>query len=275
MELWFSENQSENQKISVRVKKVLYSGKSQYQDIAVYDTYEYGTLLALDDVIQVAVKDEYIYHEMITHVALNSHHNPQNVLVVGGGDGGAIREILKHKTVKKVVLAEIDQMVIDISKKYTPSIGRSLDDPRVDIQIGDGIEYVKNHKNEFDIIIVDSTDPIGPAVGLFGEDFYKNIKEALKYDGMFVSQTESPVFFSDFIKEVNRKLKNIFGIVKVYTAVVPTYPGGLWTFSVGSKIYDPSVVYNKDVDYGTKYYTRSLHASSFVLPKFLNDLLEA
>lgn len=274
MELWFSENQTKDQKISVRVLEVLYSGKSNYQEIAVYKTAQYGTLLALDDIIQTNEKDEFIYHEMITHVALNTHVNPERVLVIGGGDGGAIREVLKHKSVKKATLAEIDDKVVEVSKKFLPSISCGLEDKRADIQICDGIKYIQEHKNEFDVIIVDSTDPIGPAVGLFSGQFYKMVYDALKDDGIFVAQTESPFYNVDLIKNIHRDLKELFPIVRLYLATVPTYPGGLWTFTLGSKIYDPLNVKSfEDID--TKYYSPEIHNSAFVLPPFVKNIINA
>ncbi|WP_026487594.1 polyamine aminopropyltransferase [Caldanaerobius polysaccharolyticus] len=273
MELWFSESQTKDQKISVRVLETLYSARSDYQEVAVYKTAQYGTLLALDDIIQTTEKDEFVYHEMITHVALNTHANPERVLVIGGGDGGAIREVLKHKSVKKATLAEIDRMVVEVSKRFLPAISCALDDERADVQICDGIKYIQEHKNEFDVIIVDSTDPIGPAVGLFSGQFYKMVYDALKDDGIFVAQTESPFYNTALIKNIHNDLKNLFPIVRLYLATVPTYPGGLWTFTLGSKKYDPLQVEHFD-EMETKYYSPEIHRSAFVLPNFVKQLVD-
>lgn len=274
MEVWFTEDQTKNLRISVRVKEVLFSGESLFQKVLVMDTFEFGRLLALDNIIQTNIKDEFVYHEMITHVGLNTHPNPKKVLIIGGGDGGAVREIVKHKGVEKVVHVEIDQMVIDVAKKYFPELSIGFKDPRVEILVADGIKHVKDNKNTYDMIIVDSTDPIGPAVGLFGKDFYQDVYEALTEDGLFVAQTETPFFFENVIKEVTASVSEIFPIMRLFHAVVPTYPGGYWAFTMGSKKHDPLAV---DTDklpiLDTKWYSPEIHKSAFVLQPFVRALL--
>lgn len=275
MELWFTENQDENLKFSLKVKQTLNVEKTDFQDLAVLDTYQYGRVLTLDGIIQTTEKDEFVYHEMIVHVPLFTHKNPKSVLIVGGGDGGAIKEILKHPSVERIVLAEIDKCVIESSRKYLPSISYALDNNKVEIMIGDGIKYVSEHKNEFDVVIVDSTDPIGPAVGLFTIDFYRSVYESLKEDGIIVAQTESPFIYGKLINKVSRTFKQIYPITKAYICTIPTYPGSLWTFTMGSKKYDP-----EDIDVhmtsqiNTKYYTPEIHKAAFVLPKFVKDIFE-
>ncbi|MGB9678567.1 MAG: polyamine aminopropyltransferase [Thermoanaerobacteraceae bacterium] len=274
-ELWFTENQDEHLRFSFRVKETLHVEKTQYQDLAILDTYQLGRVLTLDNVLQTTEKDEFVYHEMITHIPLFTHKNPKKVLIVGGGDGGAVKEILKHDSVEKVVLAEIDEAVIRNSKKYLPSISKGLDNSKVEIMVGDGIKYVSEHKNEFDIVIVDSTDPIGPAVGLFTFDFYKSVYECLKEDGIIVAQTESPFIYGKLINKLSKMFKEIYPITKPYICTIPTYPGSLWTFTMGSKKYDPeNVDVNKIPDIETKYYTPQIHKASFVLPKFIKDIFE-
>ncbi|MGE5328286.1 MAG: polyamine aminopropyltransferase [Deltaproteobacteria bacterium] len=275
MELWFTEEQTPALRLSCKVNKVLYSEKSEYQDIAIVDTEELGRMLALDSLVQTNIMDEFIYHEMITHIPLFTHNNPKKALVVGGGDGGAIREILKHPSIDKAVLGEIDDKVVEACKKYLPEISCGLSDKRAEVCIGDGIKYIKEHKDEFDVICIDSSEPIGPGIGLFQKDFYQSVYEALKEDGVFVAQTESPFYNKELISNVYKDVKSIFPIVRVYFAVVPTYPGGLWTFTLGSKKYDPlDVDITKLPGINTRYFTPEIFKSAFNLPKFTQDLLK-
>lgn len=239
MDLWLSESQIENAVITYKIKETLVRKQTKYQDLAIVDTYAFGRMLVLDGIVQTTIKDEFVYHEMITHIPLFTHPNPQKVLVVGGGDGGAVREILKHKSVKKVVLCEIDECVIDECKKFLPEISSSLDDPKCEIFIGDGIKYVHEHKNEFDVIIVDSTDPFSIAEGLFGGSFYKEIYDCLTDDGIFIAQTETPFYLPQVVKKVFNDAKAFFPITKLFMAAIPTYPSGYWSFTIGSKRYDP------------------------------------
>jgi len=272
LELWFSEYQTKNVKLSFRIKEVLYKKQSKYQQISVYETEDFGRVLALDDVIMLTTKDEYIYHEMISHIPLLTHDNASKVLVIGGGDGGTVRELLKHP-VKEVNLVEIDREVIETSKKYFPSISCGLDDPRVKIFCEDGIEFVKNHKG-YDVVIVDSTDPIGPAVGLFSAEFYKNVFEALNENGIMVAQTETPILFADLVKQIYKDMSSVFTYTNMYTAVVPTYPGAFWTFTMGSKTINPVSKKTSSMTYlDTKYYTKELHKSYFILPPFVKNLI--
>lgn len=272
LELWFSEYQTKNVKLSFRIKEVLYKKQSKYQQISVYETEDFGRVLALDDVIMLTTKDEYIYHEMISHIPLLTHDNASKVLVIGGGDGGTVRELLKHP-VKEVNLVEIDREVIETSKKYFPSISCGLDDPRVKIFCEDGIEFVKNHKG-YDVVIVDSTDPIGPAVGLFSAEFYKNVFEALNENGIMVAQTETPILFADLVKQIYKDMSSVFTYTNMYTAVVPTYPGAFWTFTMGSKTINPVSKKISSMTYlDTKYYTKELHKSYFILPPFVKNLI--
>jgi spermidine synthase len=232
-------------------------------------------MLTLDGIVQTTIKDEYVYHEMITHIPLFTHPNPKKVLVVGGGDGGAVREILKHPSVEKVILCEIDEEVIKECKKFLPEISSKLDDPKCEIFIGDGIKYVHEHKNEFDVIIVDSTDPFGAAEGLFGGSFYKEISECLTQDGIFIAQTETPFYLPETVKRVYNDANNIFSITKLFMAGIPTYPSGFWSFTIGSKKYDPEYAdLSNTIEIDTKYYTKKLHKACFVLPKFIEDLIK-
>ena len=272
--LWFTEDQTERLRISLKIKETLHSEKSPFQTLDVVDTYEFGRMLLLDGIIMTTIKDEFVYHEMITLPALNTHPNPKNVLVIGGGDGGAIREIVKHPKVEKATLCEIDGRVIEVSKKYLPEIAGSLDHPKVTILVDDGIKHIKENINKYDVICVDSTDPIGPAVGLFAKEFYQGVYDALKGDGIFVAQTESPWVNEDLVPRIFRDVQSIFPITKLYLANVPTYPTGMWSFTMGSKKYDPLKI-DKDsiVAINTKYYNPTIHFNAFDLPPFVQDLL--
>lgn len=274
MNTWFTEDQTKNLRISLRVRSILHKERSAYQEIAVYETEEFGRLLTLDDVIMTTEKDEFVYHEMLSHPALCAHPRPRQVLVVGGGDGGIVREVLKHPSVERVVLAEIDERVIEVSKRYLPTIASALDDPRVDIQVGDGIAYVADHPDAFDVILVDSTDPIGPAVGLFGESFYRSVRRALGEGGLFAAQTESPWFNQELLERIHHTLREIFPVSRLYWAAVPTYPGGFWTFSVGSlgpdlDTFDEARAAALD----TKYYSPEMHRAALALPPFVRRVL--
>lgn len=273
-DIWITEKQTKDIDISFRVKNILHEEKTDFQELAVVDTYAYGRMLFLDGCVMTSIKDEFVYHEMITLVAINSHPNPEKVLVIGGGDGGAIREIVKHPKVKEATLVEIDGAVIENSKKYLPEIAASYDNPKVRVIVDDGIKHIQNHKNTYDIIIIDSTDPIGPAVGLFAYDFYKDVHGALKDDGIMVAQTESPYYEQELIKRIHKDLRSLFSTVKLYLAHIPTYPTGMWCFSIASKKYDPEKVDPNTIpDTKTKYYNEEIHFSSFVLPNFVRDIL--
>lgn len=275
MNLWFTEYQNENLSIGCRVAKTLHFEKTPFQEIMIVDTPLFGRMLLLDNVIQTTVADEFVYHEMITHVGLNTLREPRRVLVIGGGDGGSVREVLKHKTVEKVTLVEIDGGVVEAARKYLPEISCALDDPRAEVIIDDGIKHVREHRNTYDMIIVDSTDPVGPAEGLFGLSFYQDVKEALTENGLFVAQTESPFYNRELITRINRDVRSIFHAARLFMASIPTYPGGLWTFTMGTRKYDPL-----EVDPGSiprmqlKYYSPEVHKACFVLPPFIKELVE-
>ena len=275
MELWFTEKQTEDFGITMKIKETYVSEKTDFQDLAMVKTEEFGNMLLLDGMVMTTEKDEFVYHEMVAHPVLYTHPNPDQVLVVGGGDGGVIREVLKHPQVKKAVLVDIDGKVIEYSKKYLPSIAGGLENPRVEVLVNDGFMHIHDHKNTYDVIMVDSTEPVGPAANLFTRGFYQGIYEALKEDGIFVAQTDNPWFKADLIQSVNKDVKEVFPIVRVYTANIPTYPSGLWTFTMGSKKYDPLEVDESAIpEIDTKYYTPRLHKAAFVLPKFVEDLIK-
>ncbi len=274
MQLWFTEEQTSNLRFSCKIYKTLHREKSQYQDISVIETHQFGKMLVIDGTVQTTEGDEFVYHEMLVHVPMFTHDNPEKVLVIGGGDGGSIKEILKHPNVKKIVLVEIDERVVQVSKKYLPEISYGINDPKVDVVFADGIQYVKENKNEFDVILIDSTDPVGPAVGLFSKEFYSAVFACLKQDGIMCAQTESPFLNSSLIGKIYKDIHSIFPITKLFLASIPTYPSGLWSFTIGSKKYNPlEITWENKHDIKTKYYSKALHQAAFVLPAFVEKLL--
>lgn len=271
---WYTEKQTENFGITMKINKTLHTEQTDFQFLEMAETAEWGNMLFLDGMVMTSEKDEFVYHEMVAHVPLFTHPNPENVLVVGGGDGGVIREVLKHPSVKKATLVDIDGKVIEYSKKFLPSIASGLEDARVEVIVGDGFMHIAESENKYDVIMVDSTEPMGPAVNLFTKGFYAGISRALKEDGIFVAQSDNPWFKADLIKQVQKDVKEIFPITNLYLANIPTYPSGLWAFTIGSKKYNPlEVAADRFHDIDTKYYTKELHNAAFVLPKFVKDLV--
>jgi spermidine synthase len=258
---------------SYQVEKVLYKGESEFQKIMVFENPYFGRMLILDDIVQLSERDEFFYHEMLTHVVMNSHPDPRRVIVIGGGDGGTVREVLKHKSVEKVYFIEIDNSVIEISKKYFPTVACGINDPRVEIYNMDGAEFVKKRKSEIDIVIVDSTDPIGFARSLYTREFFKSIKDCLRGSGMFVTHSESLLLHKDIVIEVQETLKKVFPKVDVYTAPIATYPGNWWAFSVASKRLDPRKT-RRNARIETKYYSHEMHGHSFVPKGFYKKLMQ-
>lgn len=246
--------------------------KSEYQLIEVFQTKRFGKLLRLDGVIQLTEFDEANYHEMIVHVPMNTHDCPENVLVIGGGDGGAVREILKYKDVKKIDLVEIDKDVINISKKFFPDVSKSLDDPRVSVINEEGANYVRFCSSFYDVIIIDSTDPFSIGKSLFKESFYSYLKKILKFGGIIVSQSESMFYDCDLIKKMHEFKKKYFKYVKYYYTMVPTYPSGNIGFQFCSEMDYSHKKNNVDKIDGLKYYNSYIHSSSFVTPNFISNL---
>ncbi len=264
--------------IAIKEKAVLFSQQSPFQKVEIIDTDStLGKILTLDGLMMTTEGDEYFYHEMIAHIPMCTHKNPKKVLVIGGGDGGTVREVLKHDTVEKVVLCEIDAMVIDACKKFLPTIAGELDNPKVEILVQDAIEYIKTKKDEFDIVMIDSTDPMGPGEGLFTEEFYNNVRKSLKKGGIVVAQSESPVVNKGEIKKMYDLLKKVFPITSTYTSPIPTYPGGYWAWAFCSDEVQPlSHIDEKrcaDITKNCKIYNKEYHQARFALPNFLKELL--
>lgn len=280
MELWYTENQTENVNFSMKVKKHLYSEKSPFQKIDIIDTYEFGRVLVIDNWTMITEKDEFIYHEMITHVSMATNKDIKNVLVIGAGDGGTVRELSRYNTIEKIDMVEIDEAVVKASMEFLPFTANKLKDERVNLYFEDGIKFIKGKENLYDLIIVDSTDPIGPGEGLFTMDFYNDCFNALTSKGILINQCESP-YYPNNSKEMKRsfsKLKSLFNVCEAYQYNIPTYASGHWMFCFASKELHPIKDLNEDywnsLGLKTKYYNTNLHKGSFMLPNYVKDLLE-
>jgi spermidine synthase len=274
LELWVTEYQTPALGFSCKITETLKVEQTAFQHLAVVETEQFGRMLLLDGMVMTTDMDEYVYHEMITNVALNSHPHPRNVLIIGGGDGGALREAVRHPQVEQATLVEIDGQVIAAAKQFFPALSCSFEDPKARVVVDDGIEYIQQRQNEFDIIIVDSTEPVGPAVQLFSPEFYQACGAALKDDGMLVVQSESPFFNADVIKLAFGGIQQVFPLTKLYLASIPTYPSGLWSFTVGSKKYDPAQPLNRNKNV-LKYYNEGIHRAAFNLPGFVSNIIGA
>lgn len=280
MELWFTEKNTDYVNFTIKVKEQLYSKKSEFQQIDVFDTYEFGKILVIDGYVMITEKDEFIYHDMITHVAMATNPDIKNVLVIGGGDGGSIRELTRYKSIESIDMVEIDKEVVEISKKFFPQTSCKYDDERVSLHFEDGIKFVEGKKNIYDLIIVDSTDPIGPGEGLFTKAFYQNCYNALTEYGILVNQNESPYYKNtalDLIRAYS-KLEAIFPIAKAYQYHMPTYASGHWIFGFASKKLDPIKDFKPEkwesLGLKTKYYNTNIHVGAFALPTYVEEMLK-
>lgn len=276
MSNWITEKQSEHLHLSTEVDKILYSGESEFQKIEVAHSLEFGNMLVLDGVFQTSEKEEFVYHEVMSHIPLYLHPNPKNVLIIGGGDGGVARECVRHECVEHVTMVEIDGKVVELSKEYLPTISVAMREnhPKLTVKIGDGIGFMAEAENLYDVIIVDCSDPIGPGEGLFTEEFYQNVHKALKADGLFVQQTESPVMHQELIKKCYGYVQTIFPMTRMYTAYIPLYPSGMHCFTMGTKKYDPLTwAPNREIIKPLKYYNYDIQKAAFALPEFVKELI--
>lgn len=279
MELWFTERHTNGVNFSIKVDWQLFSGQSEFQRIDIFDSKEFGRFLALDGYMMLTEKDEFIYHEMIVHVPMAVHPNVKKVLVIGAGDGGVIRELCRYETIETIDMVEIDELVVEVSKKYLPTTACCFDDPRLNIFYQDGLRFVRTKENEYDLIIVDSTDPFGPGEGLFTKEFYGNCFKALNETGIMVNQHESPFYQTDAIamQRAHKRIVESFPISRVYQAHIPTYPSGHWLFGFASKKYHPIKDFQKTKwnarGMKTKYYNTGIHIGSFALPNYVEELL--
>ncbi len=279
MELWYTEQHTDNVRFSIKVDKPLYTGQSEFQRIDVFKSKEFGTFFTLDGLMMVTEKDEFIYHDMIVHVPMATNPKIKNVLVIGAGDGGTVRELTRYSAIEHIDMVEIDKMVVDVCREYLPQTACKLDDPRVKLYFEDGLKYVRSKENAYDLIIVDSTDPFGPGEGLFTREFYGNCFKALKEDGILVNQHESPYYeeYAKSMRRAHKRIREFFPVCRVYQAHIPTYPSGHWLFGFASKTYDPL----NDIDeqawnslgLKTKYYNTEIHKGCFALPNYVQELL--
>lgn len=280
MDLWYTENHTENVRFSIRVDRQLASEQSDFQRIDIFESQEFGKILTLDGYLMVTEKDEYIYHEMITHIPMATNPDIRKVLVIGAGDGGTVRELTKYDCIEKIDMVEIDEMVVELCKKYIPQTACKLDDPRVNIHFQDGLRFVRSAKaGEYDLIIVDSTDPFGVGEGLFTKEFYGNCYKALSDDGILVNQHESTFYssYANSMKRAHSRIKQFFPTALVYQAHIPTYPSGHWLFGFASKKYDPRTDLKADwwnsLGIKTRYYNTILHQGCFAIPNNVRDEL--
>lgn len=280
LDLWYTEEHSKESKFSIKVLRQLHSVQSPFQKIDILESNEFGRFFTLDGYMMVTEKDEFIYHEMIVHVAMATNPNIKKVLVIGAGDGGTVRELTRYDTIEQIDMVEIDKMVVDVCKEYLPQTACKLDDPRVNLFFEDGLRYIRFKENAYDLIIVDSTDPFGPGEGLFTKEFYGNCYNALTKDGILVNQHEN-AYYTSYALSMRRAhchIVNLFPICKVYQAHIPTYPSGHWLFGFASKTYDPVTDLNAEawnqLGIYTRYYNTDLHRGCFALPTYINEILE-
>ena len=280
MELWFSENHTPDVKLSLRLDRHLYSVQSDYQQIDVFESREFGRVLALDGNIMLTERDEFIYDEMMAHVPMAVHPGIRNVLVIGAGDGGVIKELTRYDRIESIDLVEMDPLVLDVCRKYLPGNACRLDDERVHIYTGNGLKFIRRCENKYDLIVVDSTDPFGPSEGLFTKEFYGNCYKALRDDGIMVNQQGSPFYAKDAnaMQRSHKRIAETFPISRVFQAHIPTYAAGYWLFGFASKKYHPIDDLNKEawnaLGLKTRYYTTRLHVGAFYLPAFLEEFLK-
>ncbi|MFP4452695.1 MAG: polyamine aminopropyltransferase [Desulfobacterales bacterium] len=277
LELWVTETHKDMVALGFKAKQTLFSGTSQYQQVDVIATAGHGGMLLNDGIVMVSERDEFVYHEMIAHVPLFSLAAPKSVLIIGGGDGGTAREVLRHRTIERVVMVEIDEMVVDACKKHLPSMSGSLDDPRLELIIDDGVKFAEKCKESFDAVLIDSTDPIGPAQPLFDRTFYENVSQLLSDNGVMITQSESPFYDPEIQHSMFSNQRPFFEKIHMYTFSTLTYPGGLWSFGFASKgpcpikDFDPERVKASKIE--TKYYNPAIHRAAFALPEFVKKEL--
>lgn len=278
---FFTEEQTEGVRLSLKVRRWLLRQRTAYQELVVAETTDLGRLLALDGKVMLTEADEAFYHEMLVHPTLMSLDNPQTVAVIGGGDGGTVREVLRHPTVQRVFWVEIDEAVLKACRELLPSVHRGVfDDPRVELVVAPGEQWLPEFESSFDAVIVDGTDPIGPALPLFEPPFFAACKKALKPHGILALQCGTPFYFRDEVGMVWRNLKGVFEQVRLYLGFVPTYPSGLWAYAMaGNRLPNLNLT---DLQQrclergltGCRYYSPEVHLASFVLPPFVQELLQ-
>ena len=280
MEMWFSDEHTDHARLSLRVERQLFSAESEYQRIDVLESTEFGKVLVVDGDLMLTEKDEFIYHEMITHVPMAVHPDVKRVLVIGGGDGGVVRELIKYETLEAIDVVEVDPLLVEVCRKYIPEIACSLTDPRVAIYHEDGLRFIRSRTDEYDLIIIDSPNPFGAGEGLFTKEFYGNCYNALREEGIMINQNESPFYAEEAFQcqRMHKRILETFPICRVYQAHIPSYPSGHWLFGFASKKYHPLDDLNRVAwklrGISTRYYAPRLHAGVFALPVYVEELLK-
>lgn len=281
MDLWFNERNTDSCKFSIKVKEPIYSERTPFQKIDFFESYDFGIFFTLDGLMMVNEKDEFIYHDMITHIPMAVNPDIKKVLVIGGGDGGTIRELTRYNSIETIHHVEIDERVVRLCQKYLPLTSSKLEDARVTAFYEDGVNFIKTKEDYYDLILVDSTDPIGPGEGLFTTSFYKDCYKSLNENGILINQHESPYFkeYREEMLKAHSKLKNIFDVCEVYQFHMPTYSSGHWLFGFASKglhpIKDHKVERWEEFGLDTKYYNSEIHKGSFMLPTYVRELLKS
>lgn len=280
MDIWYSDNHTDNVNFSIRINGQLFSAESEFQRIDILESVDFGKILVSDGDLVFTEKDEFIYHEMISHVPMAVHPNVRKVLVIGGGDGGVVRELIKYNSIERIDVVEPDKMLVEVCSEYFPEIAGSLKDKRVSIYYEDGLRFIRSKTDVYDLIIIDSPNPFGPGEGLFTKEFYGNCFNALHDDGVMINQNECPFYEEESYQaqRMHNKIVKTFPICKVYQAHIPSYPSGHWLFGFASKYYHPTKDLNS-VDWymkgiGTKYYQPTIHQGAFALPVYVEELLK-
>ena len=280
MEMWFHDEHTDNVKLAIRVDYQVFSAQSEIQRIDVLESKEFGKILVVDGDLMLTEKDEFIYHEMISHVPMAVHPQVEKILVIGGGDGGVVRELAKYDTVEQIDVVEADPLLVEVCRKYFPQMACSLNDPRVHIYHEDGLRFIRSKSDAYDLIIIDSPNPFGAGEGLFTKEFYGNCFNALHEDGIMINQHESPFYKEEAFQcqRMHKRIVESFPISRIYQAHIPSYPSGHWLFGFASKRYHPI----QDMDgiqwklrgIQTKYYLPRLHEGVFALPAYVEEVVQ-
>jgi spermidine synthase len=278
--LWFNEyNPGNTSGVFYKINKFIHSEQSEFQRIDVFETPEFGRVFTLDGLTMTREVDEFIYHEMIAHIPMFISKNPKKILIIGGGDGGTAREVLKHDSVEEVIMCEIDERVMEVAREHLPTTSVEFDNPKLKLVAEDGAKFIKQYNNYFDVIIIDSTDPTEGEGGLlFTEEFYKSCYDALNEEGVFSAETEDPFIHKDWMNLAFNRISNVFNNTKLYMGFVPQYPPGTWSWTFASKGLDPIKDFDplkvKNFGKELKYYNEEIHVGCFSLPTFVKNIIK-
>ncbi len=274
---WYYEQDGGSSRLGMKIEEKLHEERSKFQKLAIYQTAFFGKLFTLDDVIMFTERDEFVYHEMLTHLPLCTMPEPTSALIIGGGDCGCLRELLRHPGIERVVQCDIDERVTRVCEKFFPWVKETSSDPRAELRFADGVQYIQGCKHEFDLVIVDSTDPKGPGVGLFLREFYEKVTQALKPGGVMVAQTESPHWDPEMVGAIYSEIRSVFKNVAAYTGAIPTYPSGFWSWAWASmdRRHDEYFTHERSSFVSEKclYYNPEIHKAAFMLPNFVQKAL--